>query len=255
MTNKFREEEIGSIGELSTVCSQIVLKCLYLARIGRPDILWSVNKLARSKTKWTKACHKRSARLISDIIIHLNTNNIVMWDTLPNNAGWDCFRTLTFAGDLEDTKSTSGGLLCIFGSQTFVLLIFGNKPSRKHTKNKVQTPNQYNDLELCNDDHVSSNVKSLNPVRLLHIFEDNEAVIKMIIRGRRPTMKHVSRTHRVALDGLFDRINLDPEIQIKYVDILTKRNFTREEWNNLLHLFNISIFSSASCLETMSKRM
>ena len=42
--------------KLSHVSSQIVLKCLHLARIGRPDILWSVNKLARSVTKWTKAC-------------------------------------------------------------------------------------------------------------------------------------------------------------------------------------------------------
>ena len=40
---------------MSKVCSQIGLKCLYLARIGRPDILWSVNKLARSITNWTKA--------------------------------------------------------------------------------------------------------------------------------------------------------------------------------------------------------
>ena len=46
---------------------KIVLKCLYLARIGRPDILWSVNKLARSITKWTKACDKRLNRLISYI--------------------------------------------------------------------------------------------------------------------------------------------------------------------------------------------
>ena len=46
-----KEEENESVGELSTVCSQIVLKCLYLARIGRPDILWSVNKLARGVTK------------------------------------------------------------------------------------------------------------------------------------------------------------------------------------------------------------
>ena len=51
----FKEEEMKSVGELSQVCSQIVLKCLYLARIGRPDILWSVNKLARSITKWSKA--------------------------------------------------------------------------------------------------------------------------------------------------------------------------------------------------------
>ena len=63
-------------------------------------------------------------------------------------------------------------------------------------------------------------------------------------------MRHVSRTHRVALDWLLDRINLDPKIQNKYVDTKTtnlqtfrqKRNFTRVEWNNLLHLFNIKPF-------------
>ena len=74
-------------------------------------------------------------------------------------------------------------------------------------------------------------------------------------------MRHVSRTHRVALDWLFDRINLDPKIQIKYIDtknqladILTKGNFTRDEWNHLLCLFNISYFSSTDCSEVMSKR-
>ena len=63
----FKQEELKSVGELSKVCSQIVLKCLYLARIGRPDIQCSVNKLARSITKWTKACDKRLNRLISYI--------------------------------------------------------------------------------------------------------------------------------------------------------------------------------------------
>ena len=63
----FKEKEWKSVEELSKVCSQIILKCLYLARIGRPDVLWSVNKLARSITKWTKACDKRLNRLISYI--------------------------------------------------------------------------------------------------------------------------------------------------------------------------------------------
>ena len=63
----FKEEEMKSVGDLSNTCSQIVLKCLYLARIERLDILWSVNKLARSITKWTKACDKRLNRLISNI--------------------------------------------------------------------------------------------------------------------------------------------------------------------------------------------
>ena len=74
-------------------------------------------------------------------------------------------------------------------------------------------------------------------------------------------MRHVSRTHRVALDWLFDRINLDPKIQIKYIDtknqladILTKGSFTRDEWKHLLNLFNISHFSSTACTATMAKR-
>ena len=67
-------------------------------------------------------------------------------------------------------------------------------------------------------DSVPSNIQSANREALLFVFEDNEAVIKMIMKGRSPTMRHVSRTHRVALDWLFDRINLDPKIQIKYID-------------------------------------
>ena len=65
-------------------------------------------------------------------------------------------------------------------------------------------------------------------------------------------MRHVSRTHRVALDS---------KIQIKYIgtknqlaDILTKGNFTRDEWNHLLNLFNISHFSSTACTAAMAKR-
>ena len=87
-------------------------------------------------------------------------------------------------------------------------------------------------------------------------------MIKMIIEGKSPTMIHVSRTHRVALDWLFDRIDLDPKIQIKYIDtknqladILTKKgNFTRDEWNHLLCLFNINHFSSTVCSDTVAKR-
>ena len=74
-------------------------------------------------------------------------------------------------------------------------------------------------------------------------------------------MSHVSRTHRLALDWLCDRINLDTKIQIKYIDtknqladILTKGNFTGNEWNHLLNLFNISHFSPTVCSAAMAKR-
>ena len=103
----------------------------------------------------------------------------------------------------------------------------------------------------------------------LYIFEDNEAVIKMIIKGRSPMMRHVSRTQRVELDRLFDRMNLDPKIHIKYVDttnqladLLTEGRFTRDEWCHLLCFVDVmdlstisrSHFRSVEKATTMSKR-
>ena len=114
---------------------------------------------------------------------------------------------------------------------------------------------------MNNVDFVPSNVISSHQEALLYVFEDNEAVIKMIIKGRSPTMRHVSRTHRVALDWLFDRINLDPQIQIKYIDIknqladmLTRK--ISHVMNGIIFcvLFNTNNFSSTDCSEVMSKR-
>ena len=116
----FKEEDMKSVGELSHVCSQIVLKCLYLARIGRPDILWSVNKLARSITKWTKACDKRLNRLISYIHHTCEYKQYCRVGNIAKQCRLRLFQDSDFEGDLEDSKSTSGGTLCISGSRTFV---------------------------------------------------------------------------------------------------------------------------------------
>ena len=116
----FKEEEMKSVGELSQVCSQIVLKCLYLARIGRPDFLWSVNKLARSITKWTKACDKRLNRWISYIHHTCEYKQYCYVGNTAKQCRLGLFQDSDFAGDLEDSKSTSGGTLCVFGSHTCV---------------------------------------------------------------------------------------------------------------------------------------
>ena len=115
-------------------------------------------------------------------------------------------------------------------------------------------------------DHISSNTTHSGAGAMLYVFEDNEAVIKMIIEGRSPTMRHVSRTHRVALDWLFDRINLDPKIQTKYVDTKNQLADMFTEGNSRTHLFRLSVqhhefldvfllpFSFNKKPNTMSKR-
>ena len=193
-----------------------------------------------------------------------------MWVILPNNAGWDCFKTPI----LREILRTQNLLrvehsLCVLGSHTFVPIswmckkqtsvshssteseiisldaglrldgipaldlwdlvvsVLGNTTQNRvergdplldkreicsppHTiHRRKQSQRVINDLD--NVDFIPSNVQSSHQEALLYVFEDNEAVIKMIIKGRSPTMRHVSRTHRVALDWLFDRINVDPK--------------------------------------------
>ena len=94
----------------------------------------------------------------------------------------------------------------------------------------------YNKIDVMQDiDSVPSNVQSASREALLYVFEANEAVIKMI-KGRSPTMRHVSRTHRVALDWLFHRVNLDSKIQIKYID--TKNQLAKILTKGISHVMN-----------------
>ena len=58
--------------------------------------------------------------------------------------------------------------------------------------------------DVDNVDFIPANVNSSHQEALLYEHEDNETTNNMIIKGRNPTMKHVSRTCRVALDWLFD---------------------------------------------------
>ena len=93
---------------------------MYTARLGRPDTLWSVNTLARKVTKWNKGCDKRLHRLIE----YLKTTKDWVQLCFVGDYRKDCWLALvvdaSFAGDLEDSKSTNGAYLCIVGPRTFV---------------------------------------------------------------------------------------------------------------------------------------
>ena len=145
------------------------------------------------------------------------------------------FQDSDFAGDLEDSKSTSGGTLCVFGSHTFVpiswmckkqtsvsnsstgseiislaarlrlhgipafnlwdliVLVLGNtnqnhdrtgRPVVCRDQNHVRQQSRGVINVLDNVDLVPSNVRFSHQEALLYVFEDNEAVIKMIVKGR-----------------------------------------------------------------------
>ena len=95
----FKEEEMKSVGELSQVCSQIVLKMLILGTY------WTTLYSTVSEQTCTIDYEMEQSLWTNDWIVwcltsitHVNTDNIVIWVILLNNADWDCFKTLWFRG-------------------------------------------------------------------------------------------------------------------------------------------------------------
>ena len=83
------------------------------------------------------------------------------------------------------------------------------------------------------------------PVVNLIIAEDNEAVIKILQKGRSAKLRHVARTHRVNLDWTYDVFRF-PEVICRYVktlyqtaDIGTKAINKGEDWDRLQMLMGI----------------
>ena len=203
--------------------------------------LWSVNKLARAVTKWTKSCDKRLMRLIS----HIHHTSEHRQHCYVGNTAQQCRLGLCqdsdFAGDLQDSKSTTGGVLCIFRESHFrsneldvqetdisvtqlhrsgnhfldaglrmdgisalalwdlVIEVFHSVPnqtnktkdvreprrnlSANHQQNvRKQIPTTHTNLDLTNTDNVPSNGTHSGSKAVLYVFEDNEAVTKMIIK-------------------------------------------------------------------------
>ena len=67
-----------------------------------------------------KSSDKRLARLISYIHHTCELKQYCIVGNTAKRGRLGLFQDSDLAGDLEDSKSTSGGILCIFGSRTFV---------------------------------------------------------------------------------------------------------------------------------------
>ena len=111
--------------------------------------------------------------------------------------------------------------------------VLDSKTETQHLKRRQKVEH------LSEVDDVPTNTHSSQGESQLYIFEDNEAVIKMITES--------------CLISCWTESTCT-QIRIKYVgtknqlaDILTKGSFSKNEWNHLLCLFNRMSFSMYSC--------
>ena len=276
----------------TAVASKAVLKCLYMTRLARPELYWTVNASAREVTKWNVACDKRLHRLISYIHHNLEATLVSYVGNKPSECKLLLFCDASFAGDLKDSHSTSGALLCLVGSHTFcpISWLCKKQGAVSHSSSESEIialdaglrmdgipaldlwdlivtvlepdpkfkPLDFSGIKpdlgnlpheyrlLLNVDYVPPNAIPRSGRGKLLVLEDNDAVIKMVIKGRAPNFRHVARVHRVDVDWLFERMSNDPCIGIKHVgtkaqiaDIFTKGSFTEQSWKSLIQLLQV----------------
>ena len=122
----------------------------------------------------------------SEVIISLDA--ALCMDGLPALDLWDIV--------IEVLRTTEDNIQPNHTSNKETSAVCDSKTKTQHFIGKQKVD------QLSEVDHVPTNTRSSEEECQLYIFEDNEAVIKMIIKGRSPAMRHVSTTHRVALDWL-----------------------------------------------------
>ena len=309
--HQFKQEELESVGKLSEVCSQIVFKCLSLARIRR--VCEQACKISHKmdSSMW-QTISKADFLFSSHRTI---SGNIVMWETRRSIADWVSSKTQILLAILR-TQSQLQVVSCVFlevehlsqsvgcvrnrlqfhtvpqSLRSFLTMLTGlrmdgllaldlwdlvievlrttkDKPQPSHVSHQeagaVQSTHSSHQetwavLESKNMthhvtrkqkvdqssqvDHVPKNTRFSQGESQLYIFEVNEAVIKMIIKGRSSTMRHVYRTLRVALDWFVwqNWSGTQNRNQLCWHQERPPWHSAEREWNHFLCLFNIVTF-------------
>ena len=120
--SQLKLEEMEAKGELSNDAAKIVLKIMWPARLTRGDSIWTTNDLARNVTKWSVACDERLQRVIGYLKGTKDYAQYAFVGDLPHECKLMHFVDASFAGDLKDSKSTTGGILFLVGPNTCVPL-------------------------------------------------------------------------------------------------------------------------------------
>ena len=110
-------------------------------------------------------------------------------------------------------------------------------------------------------DHVPAIVPITPRPTQLHSFEDMAEVTQMMMKGRSPTFRHVTRTHRVDMDWLCERIIEDHSIVLKNVRTsyqlavsLNNGSSFSHRWKTLLQLWQIQTNVRSTPLDSRTRR-
>ena len=160
----------------------------------RPDLLWTVNALARQLTKWNRACDIRLKKMIG-YMKGTREKMIVSYigDPLDKCKLLQC-SDASYASDIQDSKSVSGMYIALVGPNTFCPITFWAKKQIPVSRSSAEAELVSLDAGLKHDGIPFVDLRDV----ILHTFhpEMPEVTGKNILSAR----DHCSPLDQVILD-------------------------------------------------------
>ena len=153
LENQTTDEELAHEGEMHAFAARILMKCLWLSRLARPDISFAVQRLASRITRWTKWEDRQMLRLVS----YLNsTSKYVMLLQLNLTKHRRCWYTLT--ATLHPAHTHQKVLLVLFLSFELVQHVshyYGHQRNRVQPQGVQQKRSLLHPQARCSAKHLT----------------------------------------------------------------------------------------------------
>ena len=220
-------EDWDSQGNLANSAAKLIMKAYWLARLSRPDLLHALNELSKRITKWSKNDDRRLFRVFS--YLH-GTKQYRMRLKLDPDAEWNLwlFTDADHASKADHGYSTSGSC----DLRWFILFPISFQSKRQTTCSRSTTEAEAIALAtaLFNDAIPAQQFLSqlLGSAIPLTCHQDNTATIQVIKNGYSARLRHLGKTHKINVQGLYDAFK-EPDISIQHcpteqqaADVFTK---------------------------------
>ena len=236
-----------SEGRLASIASKILMQVLYAARFARSDLIRCINGLACNVTRWTA---QQDAEL-NDLMSYVEST--LTWKTI----GWvgdpleavapHLYADSDLGGCPVTERSTSGYYMVARGPNTCFPIAFGCKrqSSCANCTAESELTSMNYALRHCGLPSLTLWETLLPSFIYLLCHEDNQAMIRVCVTGRNPTMRYLSRTQGLNVGWLYERFQ-SPELELEYTrssdmaaDIFTKSFTCKIKWLEVCRLVNI----------------
>ena len=234
-------------GALAPHAASVLMKLLYAARIARFDLLRSINSLARNVTKWAVDDDAKLYQLMCYVNSSL-TKIMTGWvGDKFKDLSLSLFADADFAGCAQSLRPTSGSHMHIQGLHTRFPLSGGSKRQGCVSHSTPEAEIVAADVTLRTMGlpalSIWETLTGKSPKLLFH--DDNQGMIGVVRSGRNPTMRHLERTHGIAITSPHEHFTRENYVLMYEVtskmaaDIHTKGFKNPLAWKRACMLINL----------------